>query len=86
MIKDLQRVGWWRVDPASGETIGVMDSGFHMSKIEYQLTLLVMTVAPFLARPGNLERADRARRLVSENARHLMADLALLDRPGNLSR
>jgi hypothetical protein len=104
MIKDQQRVGWWRVDPASGETIGVMDTGFHMGKAEYKLTLLVITVAPFIARPGNLERADRARRLVSANAgrmlsrtqmrelaivdlyRNLMADLAVLAQPGNLSR
>lgn len=104
MIKDQQRVGWWRVDPASGETVGVMDSGYHMGKAEYQLTLLVITIAPFLARPGNLERADAARRLVSQNAgqmlsrgqarhlaladlsRQLLADLAVLAQPGNLSR
>lgn len=26
-----QRVGWWRVNPVTGETIGVMDTGFHTS-------------------------------------------------------
>ncbi|MGQ0428630.1 MAG: hypothetical protein ACT4UQ_01670 [Gammaproteobacteria bacterium] len=28
------RVGWWRVDPATGETIGVMDTGFHQTQTE----------------------------------------------------
>lgn len=28
-IRDRLRIGWWRVDPASGATIGVMDTGFH---------------------------------------------------------
>ncbi len=28
------RLGWWRVDPATGETIGVMDNGYHSSASE----------------------------------------------------
>ena len=35
-----QRVGWWRIDPASGETIGVMDTGLHEETGDYSLTLL----------------------------------------------
>jgi hypothetical protein len=29
MLNGQQRVGWWRVHPTTGETIGVMDTGFH---------------------------------------------------------
>jgi hypothetical protein len=28
-IDGIQHVGWWRVHPLTGETIGVMDTGFH---------------------------------------------------------
>ncbi|MGH8135340.1 MAG: hypothetical protein ACRER4_03250 [Steroidobacteraceae bacterium] len=35
VIADQERVGWWRVNPASGETIGVMDTGFHAETSEY---------------------------------------------------
>lgn len=33
----MPRVAWWRVDPASGETIGVMDTGYHQALTEDQL-------------------------------------------------
>jgi hypothetical protein len=29
LINNEQHVGWWRIDPLSGETIGVMDSGYN---------------------------------------------------------
>ena len=28
------RIGWWRIDPRSGDTIGVMDTGFHQDTLE----------------------------------------------------
>lgn len=37
LIDGEQHVGWWRVHPYSGETIGVMDSGFHADDAEYPL-------------------------------------------------
>lgn len=33
-INRQQHVGWWRVDPTSGGTIGVMDTGFHEATSE----------------------------------------------------
>ena len=37
-----ERVGWWRVSPSTGETIGVMDSGFHAEETEYSKLIELM--------------------------------------------
>ncbi len=71
MIGDLQRVGWWRVDPTSGETIGVMDSGFHAGTVEY-LKSVAGTLAVYFARPGNVERADAARRIIANGGHRML--------------
>jgi hypothetical protein len=35
VIEGKARLGWWRVDPHNGETLGVMDTGFHQDTTEY---------------------------------------------------
>ena len=39
-LRGVQRVGWWRVHPASGETIGVMDTGFHVTATEENIQMI----------------------------------------------
>ena len=36
-IQGRPRLGWWRVDPRSGETIGVMESGYHPALTEDEI-------------------------------------------------
>ena len=35
MIENKPRLGWWRVNPNTGETVGVMDTGFHQTTSDY---------------------------------------------------
>jgi hypothetical protein len=33
---DTGRSGWWRVDAKTGQTLGVMDNGYHATTVEYK--------------------------------------------------
>jgi hypothetical protein len=39
-----QRVGWWRIDPESGETIGVMDTGLHAVDERAEMEIEVQSI------------------------------------------
>ena len=52
-IDGQQRVGWWRIDPTTGQTIGVMDDGFHAGPTAEQAALaapLILFIQNFLQR------------------------------------
>ena len=47
---DARRVGWYRVDPATGTTVGVMDNGFHAGTTEDSIKraeVLFAKIAPY---------------------------------------
>jgi len=60
--------GWWRVDPKSGETIGVMGSGFNQAKSQYLIMLekvveMIQAIKPYfhVGHPGmvGLEKIEK---------------------------
>ena len=49
MILDGRPVlGWWEVDPTTGETLSVMENGLHVTAIEYQILELWGDLFDFL--------------------------------------
>jgi hypothetical protein len=67
-IDGIQRVGWWRVHPLTGETIGVMDTGFHA--MDYaKLTALVATAGAIVNNPAWQQRVQNLTHYASHGAR-----------------
>jgi hypothetical protein len=60
LLDERQRVGWWRVDPGSGETIGVMDTGFNVALTEKEINDLKAAFKAFLEKGANEARQLRA--------------------------
>ena len=40
--------GWWRVNPATGETLGITTGGYGDSMVEYAITLLFASIFGFM--------------------------------------
>jgi len=51
-------VGWWRIDPASGQTIGVMDTGFHAATAAEKAKIeeMINRIRTYLDRTGRAWR------------------------------
>jgi len=43
-----QRVGWWRIDPTTGNAIGVMDNGYHAASSEDAITRARIALREYL--------------------------------------
>jgi hypothetical protein len=48
-----KRFGWWRVDPISGASLGVMDSGYHQEMTEHDTLLSKTVTSPGRLKPCN---------------------------------
>lgn len=58
-VNERERVGWWRIDPSSGETIGVLDTGFHGTTEDVEIRQQINALQNYL---HTYEREIRAAR------------------------
>ncbi len=58
-VDGLQRLAWWRIDPATGETIGVMDTGYHAASLteRAELEKTIESIRRYLSATGKAFRA-----------------------------
>jgi hypothetical protein len=54
MPDGLKQVAWWRVDPASGQTLGIGSDGRGQETSEYAITLESVLMSADLSLPGTL--------------------------------
>lgn len=84
LLADRQRVGWWRVNPASGETIGVMDTGYHAAMTEEEITRSRVGMQNYLKRDA--KQWANLRKVVQQRLKNgqpvgdsILRDLAIRD-------
>jgi hypothetical protein len=73
LLRGAPRTGWWRVEPATGETIGVMDTGFNTATSEYSENTVITTRAQALRRQLDWFQRQWAGRFYRGNPRNLGA-------------
>jgi hypothetical protein len=71
LLNGSRRIGWWRVDPASGATVGVMDTGFHAADEDAILRTQRQRLAEWLYDSKNWKDYQTLRRMARDNSRQM---------------
>jgi hypothetical protein len=65
LVNERERVGWWRIDPSSGETIGVLDTGFHGTSEDVEIRQHINALQNFLHTNERAIRTARGMRVLT---------------------
>jgi len=44
-IRETERLGWWRINMITGDTLGIMDTGLHQSNTENGMVISTLVIA-----------------------------------------